>query len=68
MKEGLFFDCGQPLLEISVHSFLRSLKSHYFSCSSRNAGSQRIVLTGTTSFHGPKYINFTVFSSHLLLN
>ena len=22
MKVGLFFDCGQPLLEISVHSFL----------------------------------------------
>ena len=26
MKVGLFFDCGQPLLEISVHSFLRSSK------------------------------------------
>ena len=25
MKVGLFFDCGQPLLEISVHSFLRSI-------------------------------------------
>ena len=22
MKVGLFFDCGQPLLKISVHSFL----------------------------------------------
>ena len=22
MKIGWFFDCGQPLLEISVHSFL----------------------------------------------
>ena len=22
MKEGLFFDCGQPLIDISVHSFL----------------------------------------------
>ena len=29
------------------------------------AGSQRIVLTGTTSFHAPR---FTVFSTHLLLN
>ena len=25
MKVGLFFDCGQPLLEISVHSFLTFL-------------------------------------------
>ena len=25
MKVGLFFDCGQPLLEISVHSFLSQL-------------------------------------------
>ena len=27
MKVGLFFDCGQPLIEISVHSFLIGWKS-----------------------------------------
>ena len=44
-------------------------KSQYFSCSSRTAGSQRrVFLTGSTSFHIPKYTHFTVFSSHLLLN
>ena len=41
---------------ISCQTVLRSSKSHYYcSCSSRTAGSQRIVLTGTTSFHVPKY-------------
>ena len=25
MKVGWFLDCGQPLLEISVHSFLRGV-------------------------------------------
>ena len=39
-----------------------------FSCSSRTAGSQRIILTGTTSFHFPKNTHFTVSSTHLRLN
>ena len=53
---------------ISRQTVSRSFKSHYFSCSSRTAGSQRIVLTGTTSFHVPKNTHFTVFSTHLRLN
>ena len=42
----------QPLLAVK-----------WFSCSS-----QRIFLTGRTSFHVPKYTQCTVFSTHLLLN
>ena len=36
----------------------------YISCSSRTAGSQRIVLTGRTSFRVPKYTYLTVFSTY----
>ena len=47
---------------------LRSFKSQYFGCLSRTAGSQRILLTDTTSFHVPKYTQFMIFSTHLPLN
>ena len=53
---------------VSRKTVSRSCKSHYFSCSSRTVGSQRIVLTGTTSLHVPKNTHFTVFSTHLRLN
>ena len=39
----------------------RPLKSDYFRRSSRTAGSQRIILTGTTSFHVPNDIYFAAF-------
>ena len=49
---------GNASLKLSIVSrqtITRYFKSHYFSWSSRTAGSQRIVLTGTTGFHVPKY-------------
>ena len=46
---------------ISRQTALRSFKS-------RTAGSQRIFLTGITSFHVPKYTHFRVFSTLLLLD
>ena len=40
---------------VSRQTVTGSFKSHYFGWSSQTASSQRIVLTGTTSFHVPKY-------------
>ena len=56
-KKGKFYrQPSKKQLLLGVKRFIS------FSCLSRTAGSQRIVLTGTTSFHVPKYTNFTVFS------
>ena len=66
VKKGKFY--SQPSKKAVVirrETVSRSFKSHYFSYSSRTAG---IFLTGTTSFHVPKYTQFTVFSTHLPLN
>ena len=52
---------------ISSQTVSRSFKSHYFSCSYRTAGSQRIFLTGTNSFHVLKHIHFTAFLTYLRL-
>ena len=68
-KRGNFTDKRQTKkLWLYIKRFLRSFKPHYFSCSSRTAGSQRIVLIGTASFHVYRYTHFMVFSTHLLLN
>ena len=67
-KRGNFTVNRQKAVVIRRQTVLRSFKSQCFSLSSRTAGSQRIFLTGTTCFKVPKYIQFTVFSTHLLLN
>ena len=57
-----------PQLSKGRQTVIGSVKSHYFSYPSRTAGSQRIVLTGTTCFHFLKYTHLTIFSTNLRQN
>ena len=68
VKKGHFYRQPSKNVITCHHAALRSFKYHFFSCSSRTAGFQRIVLTGTTSSHVPKYTHFTVFITDLCPN
>ena len=63
-KKGKFYRQPSKSNCFSRQMVLRSFKCHSFNSSSRTAGSQRIVLSGTTSFHVPKYTHrYSLFFS-----
>ena len=69
VKKGKFLPSAvKRAVVVSRQTASRSFKSHFFSFSSRTAGSPWIVFTGTTRFHVPKYTHFTVLSTNLRLN
>ena len=69
VKKGeIFPSTVKKAVVSSRQTVLRSFKCYYFSCTSWTTGSQRVVLTGTSSLHVPKYSYFTVFSTNFRLN